>query len=207
MNIDWLARFEFYYKMWSAASGLRHDLELGLDHFRKGETVDAEMFIRKSFYYYARYLTELECFQTEYGGLWILPNTKTEDAIADSTWCIRKPTPLSEIEDSILRLTFTRHPELALFMHATFVEPYLQPIMHVWRDWVHACKCAYSKNPHTDCKVHETITWAAFYMDGLEEQWDFLADWYQLPRPGTMIEPLKLAKGALPTPPNSELTE
>ncbi len=199
MNINWLARFEFYYEMWSAISGFRHDLELALYQFDNGESVEADMFTRKSLYYYAKYLTQLERFQAECGGLWILPNTKTENAIADSTWLIRKPMPLGEVEESMLRLTFAKHPELAPFMHATFAEPYLQPIVRTWRNWIHACKCAKPKRARKDCKVHKTITRAALYMETLDEQWDYLADWYHLPRPGSIVDPLKAAREDLQT--------
>jgi hypothetical protein len=207
MRIDWLARFEFYYKMWSPASGIRHDLQLAVRHLRRAETADAELFTRKSLYYYAEYLTQLAHFRTEYGGLWILPNTTTENAIADACWLIRKPIPLSELDDSLLRLTFTKHPELALFMHATFANPYMQSIVRAWRDWIHTCQCARLKHPRKDCEVHQAISWITLYMDALDEQWDFLADWYQRPRPGTIIDPLKIAEGAFPPPPSSKLTE
>ncbi len=207
MRIDWLARFEVYYKMWSPASGVRHDLEMALRHRRQGETADAELFTRKSLFYYAVYLTQLECFADRYGGLWILPNTKTENAIADSSWLIRKPIPLSEVDESILRLTLATHAQLALFMHATFAVPHLQPIVCIWRDWIHACKCARPRRPRQDCKVHQAITWITLYMDALDEQWDSLADWYQHPRPGTVVDPLTIADGTFPLPPSSKLTE
>ena len=207
MQIDWLARFEFYYKMWSAASGIRHDLQLALHHLRKAEAADAELFTRKSLYYYAEYLTQLARFQTDYGGLWILPNTTTENAIADACWLIRKPVPLSELDESLLRSTLTKYPELALFMHATFAMPYLQPIVRAWRNWIRACQCARPRHPRKDCEVHQTLSWITLYMDALDEQWDFLADWYQRPRPGTVVDPLKIAEGAFPLPPSSKLTE
>jgi hypothetical protein len=207
MRIDWLTRFEFYYKMWAPASGIRHDLERALRHLRRAETADAELFTRKSLYYYAEYLAQLERFTTDFGGLWILPNTTTEDAIADACWLIREPVPLSEIDESILRLTLTAYPELAPFIHATFAEPYLQPIVRAWRDWIHACKCARPRRPRKDCEVHKTVGWITLYMDALDEQWDFLADWYQRPRPGTVVDPLKIAEGAFPPPPSSKLTE
>jgi hypothetical protein len=207
MRIDWLARFEFYYKMWGPASGLRHDLELALHHHKRVEVAAAELFTRKSLYYYAKYLAELKHFEDERGGLWILPNTKTENAIADSSWLIRKTSPLTEVDESMLCVALAEFPELALFIHATFTEPYLQPIVNPWRDWIYACQCARPRHPRKDCKIHKTIKWAALYMDALDAQWDFLADWYHLPRPGSAVDPLKFVEGDIPDAPSSELTE
>ena len=191
MRVEWLGRFERYFRMWGPISGLQHDLEMALHHRRGGENTEAELFIRKSLYYYARYSAELASFVAQLGGLWILPDTRTEDAIADATWFIRRPTPCSEVSDSMLRMVFTGAPELALFMHETYANRHLQPIVNTWREWVYLCHCARPKRPRQDCNVHATIEWCRFYMDALQAQWDFLADWYDLPRPGTKIDPIK----------------
>jgi hypothetical protein len=207
MQINWLTRFESYYKLWTAASGVRHDLEQALSYRACNEDGTAALFTRKSLYFYAQYLAELNRFQDEYGGLWIFPNTKTEDALADSTWLIRKPIPLGEVAESIIRLTYEQTPAMAFFMHATFAKPYLGEIIELWSRWVQSCSCAdLDGDPRDDCDVHRTIGWIKLYMDGLDAQWDFLIDWYALPRPGSVIDPVKIDRGDFPTPPDSSLT-
>jgi hypothetical protein len=206
MQIDWLARFETYYKLWTPASGMRHDLEQALSYLQRGDDGTAEQFTRKSLYFCAKYLVALTHFEDEYGGLWIFPNTKTENALADSTWLIRRPIPLGEVAESMLRLAFERTPDMALFMHATFTDSYLSDLVDVWRKWVRTCSCPEEGDPSEECDVHRTITWIKLYMDGLDAQWDFLIDWYALPRPGSVIDPVKIDKGAFPAPPDSGLT-
>jgi hypothetical protein len=198
MRVEWLGRFERYYKIWAPISGLRHDLELALNAIRSDDNTNTDLFVRKSLYHYAAYLTDLESFVSERGGLWVLPDTKTEDAIADATWFLRKPIPIGEVGESMLRMTFGGAPELALFMHMTYVSQHLQPILNVWHEWVFSCHCVRLKHPRKDCKVHATIEWARFYMAALNAQWDFLADWYDLPRPGTQIDPVRQARSGLP---------
>lgn len=201
MRVEWLARFERYYRIWASISGLRHDLEMALDSLQAGDHGDEELFIRKSLYFYARYLTELEDFVSQSGGLWVLPDTRTEDAIADSMWYLRKPIPCGEVNESILRLSFASSSELVLFMHLTYSSEHLQPILKIWRDWVASCHCMNPNRPRKDCDVHATIAWACFYMDALDQQWDFLADWYDLPRPGSTVDPVKQARRGYPALP------
>jgi hypothetical protein len=198
MRVEWLGRFERYYTIWNALSGLRHDLEMAIDHLRHDEVPEAELFIRKSLYYDARFLTAVKLFKAQNGGLWILPDTRTEDAIADAIWFVRKPMPCSEVTDSLLRITFAQAPELAPFLHETFANRQLQPIVTEWREWIARCRCARPNRPRRDCDIHATIEWARFYMEAVDAQWDFLSDWYDLPRPGTTVDPVRQARRGRP---------
>lgn len=201
MRVEWVGRFERYYKIWSPISGLRNDLEMTLRAIRNRDDSKTELFMRKSLYYYGAFLRELDRFKSERGGHWILPDTTTENAIADSMWFVRKPTPFTEVDESMLRITLAQVPELALFIHKTYESESLQHIVVCWRGWVCSCRCARHNHPRNDCKIHATISWARFYVDALEEQWDFLADWYDLPRPGTRIDPVRQARGRPTLPP------
>jgi hypothetical protein len=201
MRVEWLDRFERYFKIWAPISGLRHDLDIALDARQHGDTAEADLFIRKSLYHHAGFLTELKSFVSQHGGLWIFPDTRSEDDIADSSWFIREPIRLGEINESILRTTLANAPEVTLFMHATYTDRHLQPILDVWQKWIQSCQCSRLNRPRNDCRVHATIRWASFYMDAVEAQWDFLADWYDLPRPGTKIDPVSQRKRGLPVLP------
>lgn len=198
MRVEWLNRFERYYKMWTPIFGIRHNLELALESRREGSLDDTEIYIRLAFCNHAYFLTELDSFVLQQGGLWILPDTRTEDAIADSTWFLREPMPLTKIDESILRMAFASSEELAMFLHATYVNHELRPIMAKWRKWVHSCECARSSRPRRKCGLHASISWLAFYMDALEAQWDFLADWFDLPRPGSKVVSVRRTKRTMP---------
>ncbi len=194
MRVEWLGRFELYFKIWAPLGGLRHDLGMSLHHRRRDERDDAGWFANKALYYYAVFLVELQQFVARQGGLWVLPDTRTEDAIADTMWFIRRPIPLTEVDESTLRISFSRTPEMAPFLHEALKQDDLVPIVASWTDWVGSCSCKRLTHPRKDCRVHATIAWARFYMDALEAQWDFLADWYDLPRPGTTVDPLDYAR-------------
>jgi hypothetical protein len=194
MRVEWLGRFELYFKIWAPLSGLRHDLEMALHHDRQGDGIERDWFTRKSLFYYAVFLVELDQFVTQHGGLWIFPDTRTEDAIADAMWYVRRPVPLTEVDESTMRIGLSRTPEMAPFLQEGLTHDDLAPLASRWTKWIGTCKCRYLKRPRRDCNVHATIGWARFYMNAVEAQWDFLADWYDLPRPGTTVDPLEHAR-------------
>jgi hypothetical protein len=189
MRVDWLARFERYYGIWSFIAGLRNDIAMALLHHRKDETTDTDYFVRKSLYYHARFLAELESFTRDHGGLWVLPDPKAEQLIADSVWLIRKPTTLTEIDESILRIAVGGWGEIATFVQSSHTDTALRGLVETWHAWITSCACKDPEQPQSDCAVHQTLSWAATLMAALDEQWDLLADWYDVPRPASAVTP------------------
>jgi hypothetical protein len=182
MRVDWLPRFEDYFRIWSAVSGLDGDIRATLAHTREGDPDDVDYFARKSLYYNASFTSELWRFQRNRGGLWILPDPAAEQLIADATWMIHEPTPLSEVDESMLRLAIAGWEEIATFMQATHSDPAIKRITASWQDWLRSCSCDL-EHPNEDCAVHKCLHWTAAFMSTLEAQWDALADWYQVERP------------------------
>jgi hypothetical protein len=189
MRVDWLARFERYYAIWSYIAGLRNDIAMALRELRAEETADTDYFVRKSLYYHACFLAELEAFTRERGGLWVLPDPKAEQLVADAVWLIRKPTTLTEIDESILRLAVGGWGEIATFVQATHTDAALRGLAETWRAWIASCACTTPETPEPGCPVHQTLNWAASFMSALDEQWDLLADWYDVPRPASAVTP------------------
>lgn len=187
MQVDWLARFEDYFRIWSHVSGLTADLKLALQ-IRDSEPEDFDRLARKSLYYYASFLRELGRFVAKRGGLWVLPDSAAEQKIADATWMIRHPTPLGEIDDSMLRLAVTAWEEIAPFIQATYYDTALKRITASWIEWLHACECEDAHSRNEDCGVHECIQWGSIFITTLNAQWDALADWYEVPRPASIVE-------------------
>jgi hypothetical protein len=188
MRVDWLARFERYYRIWSYVAGVRNDVTVGLAHFRSDATAEADHFVRKSLYHHAAFLAELECFTRERGGLWVLPDPKAEQTLADAVWMIRDPTPLTEIDESVLRLAIGGWQEIATFVQAAHTDAALQGLVETWRDWMQSCQCEGLERADDDCSVHQCLNWAASFMTTLDEQWDLLADWYEVPRPPSAVD-------------------
>ena len=189
MRVDWLPRFERYYAMWSYIAGIRYDVELAVTSDRDDNTADLDYFVRKSLWYYGCFARQLEEFTRDRGGLWVLPDPKAEQIIADAVWMLRKPTPLTELDESILRLAITGFDEMATFTQATHTDTALRRLTDLWRTWVESCKCSDPKRPRKDCSVHQCTSWAAAFMDALNQQWDLLADWYDVPRPPSVVNP------------------
>jgi hypothetical protein len=189
MHVDWLPRFERYYRIWSYISGLRNDLAVGLTHLHSGTSTEADSYVRKSLYYHACFLAELEAFTRERGGLWVLPDPKAEQTVADAAWMIRKPTPLSEVDESMLRLAIGGWEEIATFVQATHTDAALQGLVETWQGWMRSCQCKDLKRPKEHCSVHQCLSWTMSFMTTLDEQWDLLADWYEVPRPASAVKP------------------
>lgn len=201
MGVDWLPRFERYYAIWSYVSGLRYDVELAVINSRKNNPDDTDYYTRKSLWYYGCFARELEEFTRQRGGLWITPDLKAEQTIADAIWMLRKPTPVTDLDESVLRLAVTGFDEMAAFIPATHTDTSLLRLTDLWRAWIESCECANPKRPRKRCAVHQCTSWAAAFMDTLNQQWDLLVDWYDIPRPASVVKPSELTHGELPSPP------
>jgi hypothetical protein len=200
MRVDWLPRFERYYAMWSYVAGIRYDVELAVAGKRDNNAADFDYFARKSLWYYGCFARELEDFTRQKGGLWIMPDPTAEQTIADAVWMLRKPTPLTELDESLLRIAVVGWDEMAIFTQATHTDHALRPLTERWRTWIESCACSNPQRPRKDCSVHQCISWAAAFMDTLNQQWDLLADWYDVPRPESVVKPPELTRRVLPSP-------
>lgn len=189
MRVDWLHRFERYYAMWSYVAGIRYDVELAVASRRDNNPTETDYFTRKSLWYFGCFARELEEFTRRKGGLWIMPDPKAEQTVADAVWMLRKPTPLTELDESILRLAVVGFDELAIFVQATHTDAALQRLTSIWRAWIDSCDCPNLKKPRKRCAVHQCTSWSAAFMNALNQQWDLLADWYDVPRPESVVNP------------------
>lgn len=196
MRIDWLARFERYYRIWSPLNGARTDLTVALARHRDGDTDELDYFARKALYHYAYFLRELHDFVREHGGLWVLPDAHAEQTVADATWMLRKPIPITELEESMLRIAFAGWPEMALFVHATHHDPALHRITEKWAGWIVSCECPVAGQSAEGCAVHECLRWADAFVTTLDAQWDHLADWYTVGRPISAVDTHLESSGA-----------
>ena len=118
MGVDWLSRFERYYAIWSYVSGLRYDVELAVISSRNDNSDEADYYTRKSLWHYGCFARELEGFTRQRGGLWITPTSGQSRQIADAVSMPHKPTPLTELDESVLRIAVVSFDEMAAFIPA-----------------------------------------------------------------------------------------
>jgi hypothetical protein len=189
MRIDWLGRFERYYAIWSYIAGIRYDVDLAVAAAGTSDEERVSFYSCKSLWYYARFVTELESFTTQHGGLWVTPDPAAEQRIADAVWLLREPTPFTELDDSLLRLAALDVHELAIFFSLVETEPTLRALAGRWQSWIEGCSCADPNDPNTGCEVHAALRQTRIFMEDVNRQWDLLADWYDVPRPGSRVDP------------------
>ena len=202
MTVEWLGRFQRYFRMYTPMSGVYKSVELAV-----GSDPPDELCYEASLHHHANFLLELDMFVREAGGLWILPDIRTENLIADANWYVRRESSLSEFEESLLRLAVRQAPELAQFVDLIETDQALGEVASKWRQWINSCACAGLPERDGDCKVHAVTCWIHFYMTALEAQWDFLADWYARPRSGSKIDMEIAVGGTKPVLPPREILD
>jgi hypothetical protein len=192
IQIDWLARFEIYYAMWSSVNGLRNDIVHTIEHLRSDNTAEADLMARKALYYYTDFVARLEVF-TRNGGLWLFPDREAEQRIANAVYLIRSPTPLTEIDQSVLRLVMPAGGEVALFIDATYRDVAARVLAEKWLAWLRSCRCRLGAAADPACLVHKTATECCVYEDLVDAEWDSLVDWYDVGRP-PKVEPSEVRR-------------
>jgi hypothetical protein len=178
LEIDWLGRFESYYRIWTPLAQLKADLEAVLETRRNGGA--AELMAEYSsyaFFAYTRFSVELERFLAEHGGMWVLTNQDAEVDVADAVHQVWWYTPLSERDDSWLRMalgateTLELHEFLSLLERTTPTGPAL---LAEWREWCEGCSCAVDR-PHPACRLHQVVHYIDLYLDIIEAEWQRVA--------------------------------
>jgi hypothetical protein len=217
MAVEWLRRFEAYYRLWTPISGLGSDLTayratlLETDRpwdrrFGTKDPIDpgysqeeqAEGYARFALYHYARYQWELRQFVTRYGGLWLLSDGETEQAVADAVYRIVWHTTGNERDDSFLRTVIqdTPNQELHGFLERLASTEIGRETHREWQEWVTTCECVWTpdelsdeenfptrrhhKGIRKDCQIHGVIEACGDYLDLIDRDWRKIADWYHL---------------------------
>lgn len=196
LAFDWLERFEDYYRMWTALSGLANDLMAFLTRRCKDpEDSGLGSYQRSSLWYYARFLVALARFEADRGGLWLLADAEEEQAVAEAVYLISWHPPLSDLDQSRLRLILDAAPanELAAFIEALDISEPGEVIQSRWNAWVAGCHC-HPDTPKEECEVHRVIGQCHRYMKLVDDNWYRIADWYQRAPSGTGFSSEDLVK-------------
>lgn len=200
LAVQWVERFEAYYRVWTPAYALAANLEAAIKT-RRDEPADhlpwdpdsaepydpldqADGYGRYALYAYAQFQLEVKKFMTRHGGLWLLSDVDVEQQVADAVYRIGWHNPLNEDDDSWLRrfLADSRHEEPQHFAQMLKATNIGSQTLLEWQEYVASCDCPDLDHGEERCQVHATIQACHEYCDLIEADWVKIADWY---RPGS----------------------
>jgi hypothetical protein len=171
LAVQWVERFEAYYRIWTPAYALAANLEAAIKT-RRDEPADhlpwdpdstepydpldqADGYGRYALYAYAQFRLELKKFMTRHGGLWLLSDVDTEQQVADAVYRIGWHNPLNEDDDSWLRrfLADARHEEPQHFAQMLKATNIGSLTLQEWQEYVASCDCPdlNTANPGARC--------------------------------------------------------
>jgi len=200
LAVQWVERFEAYYRIWTPVYALGANLEAAITTRREEpaehppwdpdspEPYDpedqADGYGRYALYAYAQFRLELKRFMTRHGGLWLLSDVDVEQQVADAVYRIGWHNPLNEDDDSWLRrfLADSRHEEPQHFAHMLKATNIGSQTLLEWQEYVASCHCADLEQGEEGCQVHATIRACHDYCQLIDQDWLKIADWY---RPGS----------------------
>lgn len=163
LAVQWLERFEAYYRIWSPISGLGNDLTAYrltlLDEDRpydeepdpedpqdQGYTqeLQAQGYGTFALYHYACFLHALGAFQHRHGGLWLLSDAQADQEVADAVYRISWHSPMNERDDSYLRQVVEEaRGELHAFLNTLKQDEIGRDTHQEWQEWLAGCACVW----------------------------------------------------------------
>jgi hypothetical protein len=205
LAVQWLDRFEAYYRIWTPIQRLGSDLQAAIDTRRepdlgyppwdpdgttmastdwKGNEDQATGYVRGALYAFAWYQLELQRFIVRHGGLWIFSDPDIEQEVADATYKISWYTTFNMEDESWLRrlLAQSQFEEELSFVELLRAMPIGPGIHQEWQQFAASCHCQDDQHPRDDCRVHPLVKACERYCQLIDEEWYKIADWYH---PGT----------------------
>jgi hypothetical protein len=200
LAVQWVERFEAYYRIWTPVYALAANLEAAVST-RRDEPAEhapwdpnstefydpedqADGYGRYALYAYTKFQLEVKRFGTRYGGLWLLSDVEVEGQVVDAVYRIGWHNCLNEDDDSWLRrfLADSRHEEPQHFAQMLRATSIGSQTLQEWQQHVAGCDCAAVEQGEEGCQVHATIRACRDYCDLIDQDWLKIADWY---RPGS----------------------
>ena len=163
LAVEWLARFEAMYRIWTPLSGVGDDLTAyrstlleadrpwdlanvsapdGSPYSQEAQAVGYATF---ALAHYARFLVELRDFEVRFGGLWLLPEPQAETDLREAVYRAEYCGPNNERDLSFLRSTMSGIPyrEMHGFLQALAGTEVGLGIHAEWQEWVGTCQCSW----------------------------------------------------------------
>ena len=172
LRVDWVTRFEDYYRVWTPIVALAVDVRVVLT---TGDSTDPdrEHFLIKALYYYSQYVTHLQDFTEAHGGFWFLADAATDQRVANAVVRIGHEGPFTELDDSFLRKRYKSAVELVDWWPSE--SDSLAEYLDKWRKWVEGCL---TPQPAGPCHVHGMLMACDQFAVGIDQSWDAVVDWY-----------------------------
>ena len=165
LAVEWVERFEAYYRMWTPIYSLAADLTAyratllepdrpydrepgtnGPEDLGYTQEFQAEGYARFALFGYSSFEWEQRQFMTRYGGLWLLSSHEAETTAEDSLYRIWwHINPLNERDQSWLRgaIQDSRGQEMHGFLQLIKNTSIGNRIHDEWQEWVATCHCTW----------------------------------------------------------------
>ena len=174
LAVNWLERFEAYYRIWSTVSGLGGDLtayrstlleedrpwdQPPSEDWPDGYTQEfqAEGYGRSALFHYATFLVRLDGFMTRFGGQWLLSDGEAEQDVADATYRIGwHVSEMNQRDDSYLRSLHQKAGgEIHQFLTLLAADKQVGMVTHdEWQDWLRTCQCTWTHDDSQTDREH-----------------------------------------------------
>lgn len=197
LAVQWVERFEAYYRIWTPVYALGADLEAAIDTYREGpsehppwasdsdEPYDyikqAQGYGHSALFRLAEYWLEVKRFKSRYGGLWLFSDDQVEQDVADAIYGIGWHNDLSDRDESFLRrhLADARHEEPAAFWDIIQAFPQAVKINERWQRMIHDGVGYETEEQQNGSQVWLTIRACEDYCRLVDDDWKRVADWYR----------------------------
>lgn len=177
LAVQWVERFEAYYRIWTPVYALAADLaayrcilnEIDRPYDKidapgpsrnwmtpndtdpYSQEYQAEGYVRFAIFRFAQVLWELKQFQLRNGGFWLFSDPDIEVAARDALYELQLHSPNNERDDSWMRATFKQADgELHTFQHLLSATTIGSATHQEWQEWAARCQCTWDADRTAD---------------------------------------------------------
>lgn len=197
LAVQWVERFEAYYRIWTPAYALAEDLQAAIDTYleepadhypwdpNSAEPYDpikqAQGYGHSALYWLAQFHLEVRRFRSKHGGLWLLSDVQVEQDVADAVYRIGWHNDLSDGDESFLRrlLADSRHEEAEHFWNVLQGFSRGLEINRRWQAMIRQGVGVETGEEKSQSQVWLTIAACRDYCRMIDEDWLRIADWYR----------------------------
>lgn len=199
LAVQWIERFEAYYRIWTPAYALAADLDAAIDTYLEEPTphppwapdsdvpydrdAQARGYGRSALYRLAEFWLEMRRFMHRHGGMWLFSDPQVEEKVSDAVYRIGWHNSLSDRDESFLRrhLADSRHEEPAQFWDIIQAFKQGNEIDANWQQMILDAVPCVTDEQKAGSQAWLTIQACRDYCRLVDEDWLRIADWY---RPG-----------------------
>jgi hypothetical protein len=208
LAVQWVDRFQDYYRLFYPASALATSLVKTRQAFLSNQSGKSENQRRSpqdsivaALYFYASFHHEHKKWRLKYGGLYLFSSPTVELRIADAVYAICSLNSLTQRQDSLLRIAISNSDEeMEPFLNTLEATPDGQALVQEFANWCSTCHCVWREGSEImgrshhipgepgialECQPHQVIQACDEFMALVDDDWAMIADWYKTPVPLT----------------------